>query len=131
MGKPPHTELSRRERQIMDVVYRRGRASVAEIQAEVPDDASYSAIRSALRLLREKDVIRYEHDGKKYVYLPAVSADEARRSALDHVVSTFFEGSHARTVGALLELSDLDLSEAEIERLEALIAEARTKGNER
>lgn len=113
----------------MDVIHRRGKATVGEIQEEIGDDATYSAIRSALRLLREKAVIRHEHDGKKYVYMPAMSAHEARRSALDHLMKTFFEGSHAGTVSAILEMSDRDLPEDELERLEELIRGARERSD--
>jgi predicted transcriptional regulator len=130
MSKPPHIDLSRRERQIMDVVHRRGRATVAEIQEEI-GDASYSAIRSALRLLREKKAIRHEHDGKRYVYTPVVSVTEARRSALEHLMETFFDGSEVRTVSAILEMPDTELGEKELERLEELIRRARDRGRER
>lgn len=125
MSAPPHAELSRRERQIMDVLHRRGRATVAEIQEEIEDEASYSAIRSALRLLREKKIVRFEHDGKRYVYFPAVSAEEAQESALRHVMRTFFEGSRARTVSAILELPDTNLTEEDLERLSRMIQEAK------
>ena len=127
MSKPPHVDLSRRERQIMDVVHRRGRAMVSEIQAEMDDDATYSAIRSALRLLGEKNVIRHEHDGKRYVYLPVMPANEARRSALEHLMGTFFEGSQQRTVSAILEMSDTDLDDEQLEQLEELIRRAKAK----
>jgi predicted transcriptional regulator len=125
MSTPPHAELSRRERQIMDVLHRRGRATVAEIQSEMPDDASYSAIRSALRLLREKEIVTIEHDGKRYVYLPAMSQNEARDSALRYLMRTFFEGSRAGAVSAILEMSGTDLSDEDIERLTGMIKEAK------
>lgn len=131
MSKPPHFDLSRRERQIMDVVHRRGRATVAEIEEELGGEATYSAIRSALRLLREKGVIQHEHDGKKYVYLPVIEIDEARTSALQHLVDTFFAGSQAATVSAVLELADTDLPDDELDRLEAIISTAREKGTGR
>ena len=126
-SQPPHTELSRRERQIMDVIHRRRQATVAEIQAEMPDDASYSAVRSALRLLRQKSVIEYEHDGKRYVYRATMPAADARESALQHVMRTFFQGSRSSTVSAILEMSDAELSDDELRRLEQLIREARGK----
>ena len=128
MSQPPHSDLSRRERQIMDAIHRRGRATVAEIEEELGGEASYSAIRSALRLLRAKGVIRHEHDGKKYVYLPVMKIDEARTSALEHLVDTFFAGSQAATVSAVLELADTDLPDEELDRLEEIIAAARDKG---
>ena len=127
MNTPPHAELSRRERQIMDVLHRRGRATVAEIQSEMPDEASYSAIRSALRLLREKEIVTFEHDGKRYVYLPAVSQTEARDSALRYLMRTFFEGSRATAVSAVLKMSESDLSDEDLERLSRMIQEAKQR----
>ena len=129
MSTPPHAELSRRERQIMDVLHRRGRATVAEIQGEMPDEASYSAIRSALRLLREKEIVTIEHDGKRYVYLPAMSKNEARDSALRYLMKTFFEGSRAGAVSAILEMSGSDLSDEELERLSGMIKEAKGRSS--
>jgi len=131
MSKPPHFDLSRRERQIMDVIHRRGRVTVAEIEEELGGEATYSAIRSALRLLREKGVIHHEHDGKKYVYLPVIELNEARTSALQHLVDTFFAGSQAATVSAVLELADTDLPDDELDRLEEIISTAREKGADR
>jgi predicted transcriptional regulator len=127
MSTPPHAELSRRERQIMDVLHRRGRATVAEIQSEMPDDASYSAIRSALRLLREKEIVTIEHDGKRYIYLPSMSQNEARDSALRYLMRTFFEGSRAGAVSAILEMSGTDLSDGDVERLTSMIKEAKRR----
>jgi len=127
MSAPPHAELSRRERQIMDVLHRRGRATVTEIQEEMPDEASYSAIRSALRLLREKEIVTFEHDGKRYVYLPAVSQTEARDSALRYLMKTFFEGSRASAVSAVLKMSESDLSDEDLERLSRMIEEAKQR----
>ncbi len=130
MSKPPHFDLSRRERQIMDVIHRRGRATVGEIEEELGGEATYSAIRSALRLLREKEVIRYEHDGKKYVYLPVIPRDEARESALKHLIDTFFAGSQAATVSAILEMADADLPDEELDRLDEIISRAREGDDE-
>lgn len=127
---PPHFDLSRRERQIMDVIHRHGRATVSEVMAELPDGPSYSAVRSALSLLRKKKVLRYEHDGKRYVYLPVMSPDEAKASALEHLLQTFFEGSQAQAVDAILSLADTELPEEELQRLETLIHEARSRGAE-
>ncbi len=127
MSKPPHFDLSRRERQIMDVIHRRGRATVGEIQEELAAEATYSAIRSALRLLREKEVIRHEHDGKKYVYLPVMPRDEARESALKHLMETFFAGSQAATVSAILEMSDTDLPDEELNRLDEIVSRSHRK----
>lgn len=131
MSKPLHFDLSRRERQIMDVIHRRGRATVGEIQQELGGEATYSAIRSAMRLLREKEVIRHEHDGKKYVYLPVMPRDQARESALKHLVETFFSGSQAATVSAILEMGDTDLPDGELDRLEEIISRSRDEDAER
>jgi predicted transcriptional regulator len=131
MSKPPHFDLSRRERQIMDAVHRRGSATVAEIEEELAGEASYSAIRSALRVLREKGAIRHEHDGKRYVYFPTIPRSEARDSAVQHLVETFFSGSQSATVSAILEMGDTDLPDEELERLEKIIAAARAGGDKR
>ncbi|MGD8329169.1 MAG: BlaI/MecI/CopY family transcriptional regulator [Acidobacteriota bacterium] len=131
MSKPPHFDLSRRERQIMNVIHRRGHATVAEIEDELAGEASYSAIRSALRVLREKGVIRHEHDGKKYVYFPAMERSEARDSAVRHLVETFFSGSQAATVSAILEMADTDLPDEELDRLQQIINAARDQDGER
>lgn len=129
MSIPPHSDLSRRERQIMDAVHRNGQGTVSEIMRELPDAPSYSAVRSAMRLLHEKGILDYEHDGKRYVYRPTISRREARESALEHLVRTFFAGSYASTVDALLELSDLELPPEELERLEHALEAARRKAD--
>lgn len=118
--------LSRRERQIMDIVYRRGRATAAEVLDDLPDPPTYSAVRAALRLLEEKGQLRHEQDGQRYVYLPTVSRDRARTSALKHVVRTFFGGSAEQVVNALVE--EERLSRAELDRLAELIERARQEG---
>ena len=120
-------QLSRRERQIMDVIYRRGRATVAEVLEDIPDPPGYSAVRAMLRLLEEKGHIRHEQDGPRYVFLPIVNRDKARRSALKHVVRTFFDGSATDAVAALLE-ADGKLSTSELDRLSAMIEQARREG---
>lgn len=116
--------LSRRERQIMDVLFKNGRASSAEIHAALPDPPSYSAVRATLRVLEEKGHIRHEMDGLRYVWKPRVARDQARRSALKHLVQTFFEGSVEQTVAALLDESAANLDERELARLRKLIDEA-------
>jgi predicted transcriptional regulator len=121
------TGLSRRERQIMDVIYRRGRATAAEVLEDIPDPPSYSAVRAMLRLLEEKGHVRHEQDGPRYVFLPIVNRDRARRSALTHVVRTFFDGSATEAVAALLNDGG-KLSDAELDRLSAMIAQAREDG---
>jgi predicted transcriptional regulator len=120
-------QLSRRERQIMDVIYRRGRATVAEVLEDIPDPPGYSAVRAMLRLLEEKGHVRHEQDGPRYVFLPVVNRDRARRSALKHVVRTFFDGSATDAVAALLD-GDGKLSDSELDRLSTMIERARQEG---
>lgn len=112
----------------MDVLYRMESASAAEIRAQMPDAPSYSAVRAHLRILEEKGHVRHETQGPRYVYRPTVPASDARRSALRHVVRTFFEGSTTQAVAALLGDSPVDLEDEEYERLLALIEQARQEG---
>ncbi len=130
MAKVAAPALSRRERQIMDVLYRTGRATAAEVQAGMPDAPSYSAVRTMLRILEEKGHVRHEPDGPRYVYIPTVARDKVRRSALKHVVNTFFEGSASQVMAALVELSPRDLNDEEIARLRQLIDNAKQKKRE-
>jgi len=120
--------VSRRERQILDVLFRRKEATASEIQAEIPDAPGYSAVRALLRILEEKGHVRHREDGPRYVYLPVVEAEAARRSALRHVLDTFFEGSAAGAMAALLGEDGGKLSAEELARMEALIAKARRGG---
>src|SRR3954471_4614561 len=120
MSKRPHIDLSRRERQIIDILYANGRATAAEVQAALPDPPSYSAVRAMLRLLEDKGHVRHEQDGPRYVYTATVNRDKARRSAMRHLVRTFFDGSTEDAVAALLQ-NDSDISDAELERLSHLI----------
>jgi len=120
--------LSRREREVMDVLYRHGEATVAEVMEELKDPPSYSAVRSILRILREKGHITHREDGPRYVYAPAVGPERARRVALDHLVNTFFDGSAERALAALLSRSDLDLSETQVRRLASEIRRAGEEG---
>jgi BlaI family transcriptional regulator, penicillinase repressor len=120
--------LSRRERQIMDSVYRRGKATAAEVLSDLPDPPSYSAVRTMLRLLEDKGHLRHEQDGPRYVYVPTVARENARLSALQHLVSTFFNGSAEQAMAALLEISDADLSDEQLDRLQQMIENARTEG---
>ena len=122
MGKDPGSGLGKRERQIMEIVYRRGRASASEVLAELPDPPSYSSVRAMLRYLEDKGQLRHEVDGPRYVYLPTAPADEVRGSALAHVVRTFFGGSVSTAVAALLE--SRPLSRDEYDRLSRLLDEA-------
>src|SRR5579872_3919098 len=125
MRKDTHRNLSRRERQMMDILYRRGRATAAEIHEALPDAPTYSAVRAKLRVLEEKGHVRHEEEALRYVYIPTVARDTARRSALRHLVSTFFEGSVEQAVAALLDLSAAKLSPADLDRISNLIEEAR------
>jgi BlaI family penicillinase repressor len=125
MAKDGHRNLSRRERQIMDILYQRGRASAAEILEALPDPPTYSAVRAKLRVLEEKGHVRHEEESLHYVYLPVVARDAARRSALRHMLTTFFEGSVEQTVAALLDLSAAKLSEKDLNRISNLIEEAK------
>lgn len=123
MTKPP--ELSRRERQIMDVLYRHPGPSVAEIRERLPNAPSYSAVRAVLRILEEKGHVRHEARDLHYVYFPTVSRERVRHRALRHVVETFFDGSAADAVASLLHPSTEEISEDELDRISELIAKAR------
>lgn len=125
---PEPNELSRRERQIMDVLYELGRATAAEVRERLPDPPSYSAVRAMLRILEDKGHLRHEQDGPRYVFSPAVPREEARESALRRVVRTFFDGSAESAMSALLDLGVEDLDEEALRRLAARIAEARKEG---
>jgi predicted transcriptional regulator len=122
------TPLSRRERQVMDILHRRGEATVSEIMGDLPDPPTYSAVRSVLRILGEKDLIKYKEDGPRYVYFPAQATETAREDVLAHVVRTYFAGSPEQAVTALLRMSDVDMSDSEIERLRNTIRRARQSG---
>ena len=118
--------LSRRERQIMDIIYQRGEAAAAEVLDALPDPPSYSSVRALLRVLETKGHLWHRRQGSRYVFLPTVPPEEARRSALARVVRTFFDGSTQATVAALIDQSSL--SQAELDRLQALIDRARKEG---
>lgn len=120
--------LSRRERQVMDILHQRNGATVAEIMADLPDPPTYSAVRSVLRILGEKGLIRHKEDGPRYVYYPAESTEQARDDVLAHVVKTYFADSPEQAVTALLRMSDVDLDDAEVERLRRTIRRARQSG---
>src|SRR5687768_8434889 len=128
MKTPSHIELSRRERQIVDILYAQGRATAAEVQALLPDPPSYSAVRAMLRILEDKGHIRHEQDGPRYVYLPTVARENAKRSAMRHMLRTFFDGSTAQAISALLDDSSAKLSDAELDRLARMIEDARRTG---
>lgn len=128
MTTEKHLQLGRRERQIMDVIYRLGKASVSEVLAELPDPPSYSAVRAMLGFLEDKGYLRHEQEGLKYVYMPVEDTSRVRASALDHLVKTFFGGSPERAVAALLEMSDSRLSSKEKQYLSQLIKKAQQEG---
>src|SRR5262245_10146580 len=113
--------LSRRERQIMDLIYRQGRATAAEVHAGIPDPPSYSAVRATLRVLEEKGHLKHQQAGASYVYAPTLPREQAKRSALRHLLTTFFGGSATQAVAALLEVSRKDLSEEELKELARLV----------
>ena len=132
MIKPPPTEdLSRRERQVMEILHRRGESTVTEILQALPDPPSYSAVRSILRILGEKRLVTHKEDGPRYVYFPAKPIDKARDDVLAHVVRTYFAGSTEQAVTALLRLSDADLDDAEVARLREKIRHARRNESDR
>jgi predicted transcriptional regulator len=112
----------------MDILYRRGEATVADVMGELPDPPTYSAVRSILRILMEKKLITHREDGPRYVYLPAVDTDEARDDALKHVIRTFFDGSAEQAVAAVLRMSDAKISDAELATLQERIRKARVSG---
>ncbi len=120
--------LSRREREIMDIVYRSERVTANDVHERIPDPPSYSAVRATMRILEAKGLLRHEFDGKRYLYRPTLARDAARRGAIDHLLSTFFEGSAAGAVMALLEQRGLELSPADLDRMSRLIETARKEG---
>lgn len=125
MTKPAASALSRRERQIMDILYRRGRATAGEVMADLPADLTSSTVRTQLRVLERKGFARHEESGLKYVYLPAVPRHAARKSALRNLVHTFFDGSVENVVGALLGGEGARMTDDELERIAMLVAKAR------
>ena len=124
------THLSRRERQIMDILYRAGRGTVADVRSGLPDPPSYSAVRAMLRILEEKGHVRHEHDAARYVFIPTIKRDAAKRSALRHVINTFFEGSASQVMAALVEMSGRGLHQDELARLRQVIDEAKKRRKE-
>ena len=125
---PENNTLSRRERQIMDIVYRLGSVTAAEVQQNLAEPPSYSAVRALLRILEDKGHLKHAYDGPRYVYAPIVSRPVAQKSALKQMVRTFFDGSTSQAVAALLDMSARDLSESELERLSEIVAEAKREG---
>jgi len=128
MTRALHTVLTRRERQIMDILFRRGRATAAEVMEDLPGEPSYSTVRTQLRVLEEKGHVRHEEDGVRFIYMPAVARHAARKSALRHLVETFFNGSSEKAVAALLGGEGSKLSDEQLDRIADLIAKARKEG---
>ncbi len=128
MARNPHLNLSRRERQIMDLLYRHGRLGAAEVREQLPEQPSYSAVRALLRVLEEKGHVRHVEEDGRYIYLPTVPAASAKKSALRHMLDTFFGGSAEEAMAALLDEKSGELSDDELARLEKMIERARTEG---
>ena len=126
MNKPD--PLTRREREIMDILHRRGRATAHEVLDDLADPPSYSAVRTFLRLLEERGHVRHDQDGARYIYSPIVAKRDAQRSAISHLVDTFFDGSVEDAVATLVEASKPKLSKPELDRIAALIAKAKKEG---
>jgi predicted transcriptional regulator len=124
---PPLADLSRRERQIMDVIYRLGRASAADVHARLPDAPAPTAVRTLLRILEDKGHLRHEREGVRHIYLPTVPQEAARESALRHLMRTFFAGSASAAVAALLDVSDGELTDAQREELVRKIRRSRAR----
>ena len=125
MAGPWHSRLSRRERQIMDILFRLGRAAASVVREEVPGDPSLSTVRTQLRILEKKGHVRHEEVGLRYVYRPVTPRRDARRSVLRHVVETFFDGSAEQAVAALLGGEARRLTEPELERIARVVSDAR------
>ena len=129
MSRALNAVLSRRERQIMDILYRRGRATAAEVMEDLPADTTSSTVRTQLRVLEQKGHVRHEQEGLRFVYMPAVARHAARKSALRHVVETFFDGSPEKAVAALLGGEATKLSEEQLERIASILEKARKEGS--
>ena len=121
-------ELSRREREMMNIIFRSGKATATEVLEAMAEPPSYSAVRATLRVLEQKGHLRHQHDGTRYVYTPTVNREKARNSALDQLLATFFEGSAANVVATLIEKSKDEMTPEELDRLSQLIADARREG---
>jgi BlaI family transcriptional regulator, penicillinase repressor len=120
--------LSRRERQIMDILYQRGKASASDVREAMPDAPSYSAVRAMLRILEEKGHLKHQAEGLKYVYVPTVARDKAKRSAVKHLLDTFFKESPEQVVAALLDVSSTRLTREELDRMSEMIEKAKREG---
>jgi predicted transcriptional regulator len=132
MARPqaPPPALTRRERQILDILYKRGRATASEVMEDLPGNPHYSTVRTQLRVLEEKGHVSHEQQGIRYVYIPAVPRRAARKSALRHLVDTFFDGSAEQVVAAVLGGEGSTLSDEELDRIAELVAKARKEGEQ-
>ena len=128
MTKPNHANLTRRERQIMDILYRRGRATASEVMQDLTGEPNYSTVRTQLRVLEEKGHVKHEEIGLRYVYSPTVARSTVRQSALRHLIDTFYDGSTEKVVAALLGVEGSRLSQEELERIASLVDKARKGG---
>jgi BlaI family transcriptional regulator, penicillinase repressor len=125
--KEPHVDLSRRERQIMDIIYRRGSATAADVTADLPDPPTSTAVRTMLRILENKGHLTHEQDGVRYLYRAVVDRDKARESMIGHMLKTFFNGSAEQAMATLIDRAGSDLSDAELARLAGMIEKARKR----
>jgi BlaI family penicillinase repressor len=128
MTKHSHRQLSRREREIMDIIYERGRATVTEVMERLDSAPSYSAVRALLRILEQKGTLRHEQQGQKYVFIPTMTRDRAKQSALKRMLHVFFDDSVESAVAALLDIKSTQLTDEEWERLTALVEEGKKRG---
>src|SRR5689334_15108328 len=126
--KNAQRSLSRRERQILDILYQGGKLSAAEVREAMPDAPSYSAVRTLLRVLEEKGHVKHRAEGLKYVYVPSVPREKAKRTAVKHLLDTYFNGSPEQIVAALLDVSSTELTREELERMAAMIEQAQKEG---
>ena len=129
MNKPLHTHLSRRESQIMDIIYRLGEASVADVLKHMPDQPAYNSVRVTLGILEKKGYVRHRQEGQRYIYEPVVSPERATRTVLSHVLKTFFDGSSSRAILTLLDMSESRLSKDDLAEIEQWLAEAKRKSD--
>ncbi len=128
MAHSKDDKLSRRERQIMDIVFREGAVTVSDVLAHLPDPPSYSAVRATIGVLEDKGRLRHRKEGRRFIYSPTVTRNRARKSALEHLLKTFFDGSVEGAVATLLELQNSELGPEELTRLKAMIEEAQKEG---
>ncbi|MCG8434855.1 MAG: BlaI/MecI/CopY family transcriptional regulator [Gammaproteobacteria bacterium] len=129
MTRKLHTHLSRRESQIMDVIYKLGEGGVAEVRGEMEDPPSYNSVRVILGILEEKDYLTHSKDGSRYIYRPKISRKQAVKSAAAHFLNTFFSGSTPQAVATLLDMKDSQLSQEELDKLSEIIEEAKARKN--